>query len=55
MNEVWIVEMWDEGHARWEPTVGCALSRYDARLQLASWKEDNPSDKFRLRKYAVVS
>jgi hypothetical protein len=60
MNEVWIVEMWNDAYKRparrgWEPTVGCALARRDARRELAEWKENNPTDKFRLRKYAVIS
>jgi len=53
--EVWIVEMWNPEKRRWEPTVGCGLSRAEGRLQLKKWKENNPYDKFRLKRYAVVS
>ena len=58
-NEVWIVEMWFKPTKRyrlgWQPTVGCGLSREDGRRKLAEWKKTNLNDKFRLRRYAVVS
>jgi hypothetical protein len=36
---------------RWEPTVGCGLTRDEAREEWARWSEDNPEDKFRVREY----
>ena len=53
--KVWIVEMWNDAYrrrrARWEPTVGAALGREDARKELAHWQVKNPADRFRLRLY----
>ena len=46
---LWVVEM-REGEV-WSPTVGVAISRADGRRELADWKYNNPSDKFRLVKY----
>ena len=51
MKRVWIVEMWDEGRQRWDPTVGCRLSRCAARTERALWRGNNPDDKFRVRAY----
>lgn len=50
---VWIVEMLvsHERGSRWEPTVGIALSREDARRELEQWRYANPDDTFRLRIY----
>lgn len=46
---LWVVEMLlPRG---WEPTVGVALTREAARKQIAEWRENCPSDKFRLRFY----
>lgn len=39
---------------RWEATVGCALIRDDARRELANWKELNPDDRFRLKRYRAT-
>ena len=48
-EHVWIVEMVDNG--RWMPTVGCSLNRISGRKELKRWREMNPPDTFRLRKY----
>jgi hypothetical protein len=48
---VWIVEMMSDS-GRWCPTVGCRLEKPDARNELADWKKRNPSDRFRLMRYA---
>jgi hypothetical protein len=49
---VWIVEMWNEKRERWEPTVGCSLTKADAEHDMEYyWKADNPSGRFRVRRY----
>lgn len=48
---VWIVEMWNGLSSRWEATVGVSLTRSDGRIELLRWRDDNPSDDFRLRPY----
>lgn len=53
-NRVWIVEMWNDETDRWEPTVGVGFSRQMGRDELRQWREDNPDDDFRLRKYVVT-
>lgn len=56
-NSLWVVEMWinEPGVKReWAPTYGVAFSRDDARKELAEWRERNPDDKCRLRRYARV-
>jgi len=52
-SRVWIVEIYYVDQPRWHPTVGCALSRDDARVVLAEWKRRNPSDRFRIRRYVA--
>lgn len=54
---VWLVEMLNDAHdtPRWEPTVGTSLNRVDGRVELRRWRENNPSDDFRLEKYVAVS
>lgn len=51
---VWIVEMLVDNRreSTWEATVGCALTRDDARKVLAFWKDKNHSDRYRIRRYA---
>jgi hypothetical protein len=51
IDRVWIVEMLNDITDRWEPTVGCALTRDDGRVKVDEWKSRNPSDSFRLRPY----
>ena len=55
MYYVWIVEMFDEtlykGTGKWQPTVGCALTKQGARAVQREWKQRLPSTKLRLRKY----
>ena len=46
---IWIVEMWTG--KKWEPTIGCRLTREDGRMELHRWKQKCPNDKFRLQKY----
>ena len=52
---VWVVEgnfgEWDDPD-RWEPTIGCGLTLYAARIELRDWKAVNTGTRFRLRKYA---
>ena len=48
---IWVVEMFDEIRARWEPTVGVALSRRDGRDELNNWRVRNRFDKFMLARY----
>lgn len=46
---LWVVEM--RVRNRWEPTVGVALTRGAGHDELRQWREDNPSDQFRLRRW----
>lgn len=50
-RDLWVVEMSCDG--RWEPTVG-ASNRDAGRQDLAEWREDNPDDSFRLRRYRSI-
>jgi hypothetical protein len=52
-NYVWIVEMVRFQRARWEPTVGVALTKADAQTQRKQWAI-NSDDKFRVRLYTAV-
>ena len=52
--KVWIVEIWNAARKQWEPTVGCQLTRSEARNELRYWKEYNPSDRFRLARYKAT-
>ena len=50
MRRIWVIEMlMDNG--KWEPTVGTALNRSDARLGLRIWRKQLPSDRLRIRRY----
>jgi len=50
MSYVWIIEMLC--NKKWEPTIGCGLIKSDAIMRMrAEWKKNNPSDKFRVKKY----
>lgn len=55
---VWIIEMLNTSYRtvapRFEPTVGAALTKKDAREILIDWKAKNPVDKFRLKRYSYV-
>ena len=52
MDRIWVVEMNCEDDDRgFSPTVGVGIEREQGRLRLHEWKERNPDDKFRLRKY----
>lgn len=52
---LWVVEIYlhgaTSGRAAWEPTVGAGLSRDDGSRVITLWREANPHDQFRLRKY----
>ena len=49
---LWVIEMLVEANPdRWEPTVGCGLTREEARHEVLRWREENLSDKFRVREY----
>jgi len=51
-NYVWVIESWRAKFPTgWEPCGATALSRRAAREDLATWKDNNPEDKFRLTKY----
>jgi hypothetical protein len=54
MNRIWIVEMFNHGNGRWEPTVGARLSREDARKEIEKWRQGNKDDRFRLAVYARI-
>jgi hypothetical protein len=48
---LWVVEMLNDNNTRWEPTVGARLTRADARDECAVWRQRNPDDYFRVRRY----
>ena len=50
-SKVWIVEMFSEIMRRFEPTVGCRLTREEGRIELEIWRGKNPSERFRLSPY----
>jgi len=55
-NYVWIVEMLCDfrfQRARWEATVGVALTKAEAQKQRKQWAA-NSADKFRVRLYTAV-
>jgi hypothetical protein len=58
MRYLWVVEMWDDTWmskpSAWAPTVGCGLSREDARTEIIRWRTRNPGTKFRVQKYRAV-
>ena len=56
-THIWVVEIMDymKDNPQWEPTVGVALSREDARAERARWQANNPDDKFRIRPYLQLS
>lgn len=53
--KVWIVEViFLDGPQRWEPTIGAALTRDDARGVLHEWRKCvAEGDKLRIRKYVT--
>ena len=58
-RRIWIVEMyaelrWPYGPNGWGPTVGGGLTRDDARKVMKTWRQRNPSDKFRLICYMAT-
>ncbi len=52
--KVWIVEMLNDAYIesvpKWQPTVGCSLTKNDGLKELKKWKKRN-CGKFRLVKY----
>ena len=54
-NYLFVVEMRNEKTGDWEPTVGCGLDMSSARREISEWMHNNPSDKFRIRKYVTES
>jgi hypothetical protein len=52
-QDLWVVEIMfsDSKGDGWQPTVGVSLSRSDGRACLGDWKQRNPDDFFRLKKY----
>lgn len=55
MKRLWVVEMFNPYYAnikpRWEPTVGCGLTRESAKEEARQWHKRNPEDRFRVRCY----
>ncbi len=51
MAKLWVVELWNAQRGRWEPTVGCALTRDDCRQVARDWRTRNPDDDFRIHQY----
>jgi len=52
LNRIWVVEMYCNG--RWWPTVGAGITREEAREEMSTWKEKNPCNRFRVRKYEAT-
>ena len=50
-QRIWIVEMWNEGMGRWEPTTGASLTREEARRDLQEWRAGDFDDRFRVCRY----
>lgn len=52
-NRVWIVELWfeDAPHRGWTPSVGCRLTRDEARKEKIKWLNKNTGIKTRVVKY----
>lgn len=50
VRRLWVIEMM-VGGAGWQPTVGCGITRDQAREECMRWREDNPADQFRVREY----
>jgi len=49
-RHIWMVEMRVDG--RWELCAGGgSLSRDEGRTEVRHWREANPDDRFRLRRY----
>lgn len=48
-NHVWVVEI-KEGD-RWHPLHWVFDTRYEARVDSASWKDARPTQKLRVKKY----
>ena len=46
---LWVVEMFEAG--AWVPTCGVALTRAMGRIEIKQWRESDPDDEFRLRRY----
>ena len=54
MRRLWVIEMVvgaKDGEPVWEPTVGCGVTRDQARQEIIRWQEDNPADRFRVKEY----
>jgi len=50
---IWIIEQASK-YSEWEPTVGVALTRADARREKKYyWEENHPELKFRIRRYVT--
>jgi len=49
VRHVWVVEMCLNG--RWGPAAEASLSRDRGRIEARHWREANPDDQFRLRRY----
>ena len=53
---VWLIEKLHKSGSGtiWLPTIGCALSRADARNELREWKRVYPEGCFRIKAYMRV-
>ena len=52
-NHIWVVEMKLNG--RWRPTIGCHLTKIEAKEDLLwVWAKKNPDDSFRVRRYSAT-
>lgn len=48
---LWVVEIRHRKMRRWEATSGASCTRQTARQELAEWKSNYPTDRFRLVRY----
>ena len=54
-TRIWVIEMRQWCDSKWGPTVGCYLTREEAREQLCGWKQRNPEYYFRVTEYRPAS
>ena len=52
-SHVWIVEM--EQRGKWQPCGSMDFTKREALGNVSYWKEGNPDEKFRVRKYVRSS
>lgn len=50
MAHIWVIEILQDG--KWISTTGVAMTRREAQqVEIPWWREGNPDDKYRVRKY----